>query len=938
MASRIQVARGSLDLRKDHLIEGELFWQGRNISNNTETDFKENPSFAWDEGTLYIAKPSLRGPQSNGNNLVPDNEEPIPIAGARAFKGLVWRGDLTAQQSIEDSTFKYVRTGDFYVFKNDAVEGIFKNVDDFRKNDILLITYADFDISTGLASNITYTKIDCSGGDAYQTRFNNTTNDFEATDVQSAIEELEYEKLSYRGTLSNQAQVNALRPDRGTLYLLQSDGLVFNSQSKHPFERVTKKGDFVYFLNEEDGWWLIPSGYTDSQDIDYDPTRAVELQRSVNGTEGTTYDDTHINETSVLTNVKEAIDFLMSTKAQLDKAGKVPLSQLHATVLGNLQYCGTWNPLIDDNTSGVDDPLLQSPWPEGVDIDGSGEDGSKTAPHNGDYYIVKTSGVNIQYRDKTSKQGESYNRVLELNAGDYIVFSKSPISDASVTDGGEYHWSVIDNSDRITSLNYIINGKRDTGEALELPEENVHTEIRIGTPTMAASDKLVLYDDAGKITIAGVRLVSQKLDENGMATALPRYTKNGNKNELENAPIYSYEDADKGELTLFHSNVSIGDVAHTFETEVHGDIHVFPHISTVAEEINQGLLDSQIRFYSADDTSLTTTYRELDLRIDHNQKNNSAVYLPDESSKIIGKLAGVDLISGRIVKSTHNGYIESSSIEEHMRPNAEHLSENGEQTYNDNDVVGLEIHAPTITVNNAEIRHITFGQRSNLDPNLPNGGQFTDDGTLLIEEYKSNVYANEHTTENIIIYLPSRSGTLITDLDIQDQFDGEEKVLPVYGPKKTIDGTERVTLINSNIKQTANALFNTITKAASVKSDSDKEYDQYYKFEVDENGNYPEEDEVVRSNLVVGKLSTDEEGNKYVSEPRNLLVSGDTIIGNTETNVTFIHSGRIFEDDSQYRNPYTEERLPLTDVHVDLPAISGVLLTSNSRIDGGLWR
>lgn len=934
MASRIQIARGSLDLRKDHLIDGELFWQGRNTSNNAETNFKENPALAWDEGTLYIAKPSLRGPHTDGNVVVPDNEEPIPIAGARAFKGLVYKGDLVSQENISDLTFQYVRTGDFYIFKNDAVNGTFKEVDDFRKNDILLVTYADFDIITGLASNITYTKIDCSGGDAYQTRFDNTNNNFEATDVQSAIEELEYEKLSYRGTLSNQAQVNSLRPDAGTLYLIQTDGLVFTNQSKHAFERVTKKGDFVYFLNEEDGWWLIPSGYTDSQDIDYDPTRAVELQRAVGGVEGTTYDDTHINETSVLTTVKDAIDFLMSTKAQLDKAGKVPLSQLHATVLGNLQYCGTWNPLIDDNTSGVDDPELQNPWPAGKDVDASGEDGSPTAPHNGDYYIVKTSGVNVQYRDKTSKQGESYSRIIELNAGDYIVYSRSPISDASVTDGGEYHWSVIDNSDRITQLNYIINGKRDTGEALELPKENIHTEVRIGTPTMAASDKLVLYDNAGIITIAGVRLISQKLDEDGMATVIPRYTKNGNKNELENSTIYNYTDANKGELTLFYSNVSIGDISHTFETEVHGDIHVFPHLT----DVSKGLQDTQIRFYSVNDNSLTTTYRELDLRIDHNQIDDSKVYLPDQSSKIIGKLAGVDLISGRIVKSTHDGYIDNSSIEEHMRPSSENTAENGEQKYSDNDVVGLEIHAPTLTVNNAEIRHITFGLKKNLDPNLPNGGEFTPEGTLLVEEYKSNLYANEYVTENIIVYLPSRSGTLITDKDIQDQFDGEEKVLPVYGPKKTIDGKERVTLINSNIKQTANALFNTITKAASIKSDSDKEYDQYYKIEPNEDGTYPEEDEVVRSNLVVGKLSVDEEGNKYVSEPRNLLVSGDTIVGNTETNMTFIHSGRVFEDDSQYRNPYTEEKLPLTDVHVDLPAISGVLLTSNSRIDGGLWR
>lgn len=922
MASRIQIARGAINVRGPDLLKGELFWQERNVSNNKETDYKESSNLAWDEGTLYIGHPSV--------SSMSNSESPIPIAGVRTFKALVHRGQLTTQEDIYDSTFKYVREGDFYIFKNNASDGVFKYTDDFRKNDILLITYADFNQVTGEATNVLYTKIDCSGGDAYQTRFNNTDTDFVATNVQDALEELEYEKLSYRGTLSNQAQINALNSDKGTLYLLQTDGLVFSNQKDHPFERITKKGDFVYFINEESGWQLIPSGYTDAQDIDYDPSNAVALQRAVNSND-TTYNDTHITATGQLTQVKEALDMLFSTKAQLDAAGKVPLSQLHDTVLGAMQYCGLWNPLLDDDTSGINDPKKQAAWPTGVDTDASGEDGSATTNHNGDYYIVQTSGVNVQYADKTSLQSNgTYSRYIELNSGDWIVYSKSPISDESVTDGGTYHWSKIDNTDRITALNFIVNGTHTTGEALQLDESR--TEVRIGTPTMAASDKLVLWDNGGTITVAGVRLVSQKLDENGKATVIPRYT--SNKNELENSTIYNYTDTEKGELTLFHSNISVGDTAHTFETEVHGDIHVFPHLETVKD----GLQDTQIRFYSANDTSLTTTYRELDLRIDPNQIDGSVVYLPDESSKIIGKLAGVDLISGRIVKSVHDGYIESTSIEEHMSASNTKKAENGELTYSDDSVDNIEIHAPTLTVNNAEIRHITFGTKSNLDSSLSNGGKLNDDGHLLTDEYKANLYANEYQTSNIIIYLPSRSGILLTDNDLNDQLNGDDKILPVFGPKKTVDGVSRVTLINSNIKQTANALFNTITKASSTKTESDKEWDEGYKIDQNSDGTYDEEDDVVRANLVIGKLSEDEEGNKYVSESRNLLVSGDTILGNTQTNMTFIHPERTFTDDSQYRNPYTEETLPLTDVHVDLPSVSGVLITSNSRIDGGLWR
>ena len=947
MASRIQIARGSLSAflnSGQQLIQGELFWQAKNNSNNAETGFRDNPNRPWDEGTLYIGHPHL----SEDGNGHPLNEMPLPIAGARAFKGLVYRGTLSEQQSLYineteiGDTFKYVRTGDFFIFANNAKGGEFKDVYDFRKNDILLVTYAEYDISTGLASNIQITKIDCSGGDAYQTRFDNTNTDFEADNVQDALEELEYEKLSYRGTLSSQIQVNGLEPDIGTLWLIVTDGLEFTyKKSENALERPTKKGDFAYYVNDEVGWIIIPSGYTDSEDIDYNPEAAVDAQRAVNSGD-TTYDESHIAATAQLTTVKAALDFILANHAQLDAAGKVPLSQLHDTVLGNLQYCGVWNPLILDNTNGTNDPTYQSDRPTGVDTDGSGEDGNPLVPHNGDYYIIQTSGTNIQYCDKTSYDENSgtYKRIIELNNGDWVVFSKSPISDASVdpSDTVKYHWSKIDNSDRITAINFDINGTHTTGEALDLsPTQQVS---RIGTPTLAASDKLVLWENGGTITVAGVRLVSQKLDENGRATVIPRYT--GNKNELENSTIYNYTDEEKGELTLFHSNVSIGDNAHTFETEVHGNVHIFPHLSATSN----GYEDTMLKFYQAVDESLTADLRELDLRVQPNYYPGSNVFLPEYSSTIIGKLKGVDLISGRITKSTQNGYIDSSSIEEHMIANPNHVTdESGNQYYSDDDIDSVEIHAPTLSVNNAEIRHIVFGQKRTLelndngDPDPINGNntRFVD-GHLPTEEYKANLYANGYQIGNIEVYLPSRSGTLLTDTDFADQIKGTEKRLSVFGPTITVEGKERSTLIDSNIRQTANALFNTMMKTASIKSDSDTEYLETYKKPELTTGGYEEEDTVVETDLVVGKLSTGEEGQLHVESQRNLLITGDEIFANPNANNVFFHSDRIFESDSQYRNPYTEELNPLSDVHVDLPAQSGVLLTSNSRIDGGIWQ
>ena len=70
------------------------------------------------------------------------------------------------------------------------------------------------------------------------------------------------------------------------------------------------------------------------------------------------------------------------------------------------------------------------------------------------------------------------------------------------------------------------------------------------------------------------------------------------------------------------------------------------------------------------------------------------------------------------------------------------------------------------------------------------------------------------------------------------------------------------------------------------------------------------------------------------------------IVGNNDTANFHILPGRpeMFKDAVQYRNVWTEtlthngDLLPETDVFVAPPAESGVLITSNSRLDGGFWR
>ena len=68
------------------------------------------------------------------------------------------------------------------------------------------------------------------------------------------------------------------------------------------------------------------------------------------------------------------------------------------------------------------------------------------------------------------------------------------------------------------------------------------------------------------------------------------------------------------------------------------------------------------------------------------------------------------------------------------------------------------------------------------------------------------------------------------------------------------------------------------------------------------------------------------------------MVTKSLLVGNQDTNTTQIIPGRkLFPRDTQYFDPRTDELLPEKDVYVEMPSVSGVLLTSISRIDGGLY-
>ena len=206
MASEIQVARGSLAARDPNtLLDAELFWVPENISNDAEKGYRRRTDIPFDRGTLYIGRPSSLIPSEHLSDITP-----MPIAGERSYKGMVYRGQITSEKGIVDEngniykTFKYVREGDFFVFSNWAAPGGQFEKDRFKDGDILLITRASYKIAPDLSKNIgnvnaediDYIKINAFAGEARNIDYA-PVDGLPANNVQDALTQLNNTKISY---------------------------------------------------------------------------------------------------------------------------------------------------------------------------------------------------------------------------------------------------------------------------------------------------------------------------------------------------------------------------------------------------------------------------------------------------------------------------------------------------------------------------------------------------------------------------------------------------------------------------------------------------------------------------------------------------------------------------------------------------------------------
>ena len=995
MATRIQVSRGDLVGKQKSgkpLVPAELFFQARTSDENNKDDIYTR----WDEGTLYVGRPSL--------NLDKPNEKPIPIAGARTYFSVVSRGYITNQSSIADPLFKHAMVGDLYIWNNDATEGYFKNVDDFRKDDLLLILDIgenNTSAETGEIINqslIKYKRINSSGGyadDVYFTQDGkedgNHWTDFDATNVQDALLELNWEKGQYCGTISVNSQIPSYpKVVIGGVYLITSDQLTFNSGTDLQFS--PDKGDFVYWrqnvnTDPSTGYWVhIPSGYTNADEIDYydhDDDKEYFISQLFS-----TFNEQHkelFKQSS--DNVKDMLDFLMGQKAQLDEQGKIPLSQMHDTVLGGIQFRGVWNPLkdgiiIEDNLDIIDGkqyvksdkindivnslPGLKS-YSQG-DTTGL----SYGDINDGDYYVVQCEDdiLNLQY--------QFFGVNFELNTGDWIVFSSSSALDdiSSGVTGKTGFWSKIDNTDRLSAMQFKLDvNNKNNFFVTHAVDETILTLV--GTPRIIGQNKIGI-ESLGNNTVAitGEGLIDQREYENPLPNFLVRYDNSIGTvktsfieevgGEYDNLPQNERTDHIKDVVTdnktIVHSNLQIGDVNEVRHQKIFGDITLTPHITQTLDKTNW---DKSIVKFEVDVTNNEGNLERRTIGLvppsglsaangygvnEDIPDSEVSLILPEHTSTLIGKLAGVEFKETRLLKSTSEGYAESTSIEEHI--NDDECDENNHDSIHNVVEFHSQVSAP---VQNAFEYY--FG-----DWNTTEQGPYYDDADIddsgkLARKWGSQFFSarlvkNTHQiSSNITVMLPTQSGTLITEEFINNLMDyDDDTYLAMFGVTKTLDTGAKVNVLQkSPLREVQNALRSRLLASKVVREEDDAKKElQRIIAEATADTFAPTKgdgtfksttdvevaDTVIENDLIAGVFNDD----GTIKEKKSIVATRAIGVSDPDYGTGLIQGARQnFPDAEQYYDPVTGLPTIPSDVVVDMPNESGVMLTSNSVISGGVW-
>ena len=312
----IQIARGEIAAREgqEKLYAGELFLN--NVNGRTYE--------------LYVGTDGVGGKVKIGGD-----------------------GVLTPTGSITELP-EHPIEGAFYYIEEDIFLGGNSDQEkpDYRKGD-----YAFWSSKLGDTNGAWY-RINNGGGSADETLFDNSNTNYlpGTTTVQEALVDIDRHKLGFGGVLDTSAEglnLNNLtysdifglpNVKAGYYYVVNNTIKVVNGSETVTFE----EGDYIAITSDvitndtpltagDCKFVKIPGGTHNADKINY---TAGERDDSA----GVLYSDDDTDENSIkdssIKTVKEGLDQLFKSKADLDHQGKIPLKQLPDTIVGAMEFQG----------------------------------------------------------------------------------------------------------------------------------------------------------------------------------------------------------------------------------------------------------------------------------------------------------------------------------------------------------------------------------------------------------------------------------------------------------------------------------------------------------------------------------------------------------------------------------------------------------------------
>lgn len=947
MPAKIQINRGDIRKRKiDDLRNGQFFWSYIN-----EDPFNNNPQHSYSRGQLWIKDPS-----SAGFTEIADRR----TLNALLFKGFIYedfKGDFINASEKTQIDFCRCHVGDAWIFKC-------VNKTDFKvpffKGDILLITkaiYEDTNEENSLKSSfpdklseVDYIRIPGS-------EFYNEYSDLEAETLNDAILELEY-RLNYKGEISTEEEFLKASKKKGNMYILIEPLYLDTSKLDLPFSRATtqlkvktKIGDFVYWNGKK--WVLIPSGM-EAKDIKYEPNK--EEIESV-----TTFETSHIEELESSQNVQEALDILNRTKAQLNSEGKVPLSQLPDFIRRALSFVGIFYPVKNSSETYKNDIDNQNEWPELLNEEGISK--------NGQFWIVDCKGVqNVQYIDRDNE-----GRVVELNSGDWIVWTEAT---------GKFE--IIDNSDQLSAIEVYapdLEGVKQTLQGVVgiTVDHNSNLQIKISDHTIIISEKnpMVVQDAS---TLGRKNYFSKYKDER----------------TLTPGPLYHDEENEK---VISEYGFQVGAPLNERNLDTYGDVIVrkTPGTQGGSPFINNVFALETFFFNTEGDIAerLTRINSSMRKKLAGDLLSDIVdVTLPEATSLLVGILDGEEIAPEYLTKSSLDGFITETLNREFQTETGEYFNDYFKENLEDG---FLNVGYGRTVSEDVDLGEITFYAKTKDYKTFRKDGTFLSTGFYTQRHSYANknsklwdkdehflnrdsVVSRTHLVINPSIIaqdelenfvkMPYGSGTLLLWEDFFMIFGnpGVPLMIPAWEkmhydvfdfvgldtspitirlnrPKSGWTSVERINNLAGNYGEGDKSTWSYIdsNKEGSLQNDDRGAIDDVVSFDSwleAQRSIATKEAFIIPSTATKDGLSRrDPITDAYVMDPeetKNDKYGSDKSGGKYQR---ILPSRTLYKNESVYYDYHTGELIKqdVKTKDVEMPAEGGVLLTSRSKIDGGIY-